>query len=159
MAGTHSAIEMAEMHPPRWAVHPMRVIFMISREPPPGLADRHRWSLAFHDFVSRSLVKVSERDHGARLACRTSSRVACLRETLVWETAACEPGGFSNARGGLVQSRNCLQCCAWAWMREEVGRLLGNVLPCEPLRMSIRCRGFVFAVWCMVLSEIATESA
>lgn len=53
-----SAIEMAEVTPPRWAVHPMRVIFMISREPPPQLADKQRWSPAFQDFVSAMLRKV-----------------------------------------------------------------------------------------------------
>ena len=53
-----SAVEMAEVAPPRWAVHPMRVIFMISRDPPPQLADRDRWSLPFHDFVAQCLQKV-----------------------------------------------------------------------------------------------------
>ncbi|DBA81690.1 hypothetical protein WJX77_002971 [Trebouxia sp. C0004] len=52
-----SAVEMAEVTPPRWSVHPMRVIFMISREPPPRLADRDRWSLTFHDFVAQCLQK------------------------------------------------------------------------------------------------------
>ena len=52
-----SAIEMAEVTPPRWAVHPMRVIFMISREPPPRLADAQRWSPAFHAFVAAALTK------------------------------------------------------------------------------------------------------
>ena len=33
-----SAIEMAEVKPPRHDVHPMRVIFMITREPPPTLS-------------------------------------------------------------------------------------------------------------------------
>ena len=53
-----SAVEMAEVTPPRWSVHPMRVIFMISRDPPPRLADRDRWSLTFHDFVAQCLQKV-----------------------------------------------------------------------------------------------------
>ncbi|EIE20841.1 Pkinase-domain-containing protein [Coccomyxa subellipsoidea C-169] len=52
-----SAIEMAEATPPRWAVHPMRVIFMISREPPPQLADKHAWSPAFQSFVASTLRK------------------------------------------------------------------------------------------------------
>ncbi|KAA6427027.1 MAG: Serine threonine kinase [Trebouxia sp. A1-2] len=52
-----SAVEMAEVTPPRWSVHPMRVIFMISRDPPPRLADRDRWSLTFHDFVAQCLQK------------------------------------------------------------------------------------------------------
>ncbi len=31
---------------------------MISRDPPPRLADRDRWSLTFHDFVAQCLQKV-----------------------------------------------------------------------------------------------------
>lgn len=52
-----SVIEMAEVVPPRWKVHPMRVIFQISREAPPRLADHARWSPALHDFVARCLQK------------------------------------------------------------------------------------------------------
>lgn len=58
-----SAVEMAEVTPPRWSVHPMRVIFMISRDPPPRLADRDRWSLTFHDFVAQCLQKVNPLTH------------------------------------------------------------------------------------------------
>lgn len=36
----------------------MRVIFQISREAPPRLADHARWSPALHDFVARCLQKV-----------------------------------------------------------------------------------------------------
>lgn len=53
-----SAIEMAELTPPRWNVHPMRVIFMISRDPPPELADKEIWSPVFQDFVAQCLQKV-----------------------------------------------------------------------------------------------------
>jgi serine/threonine-protein kinase 24/25/MST4 len=53
-----SAIEMAELTPPRWKVHPLRVIFMISREPPPGLAEPDRWSDTFQDFLTQCLQKV-----------------------------------------------------------------------------------------------------
>ncbi|XVE91630.1 hypothetical protein REPUB_Repub01dG0026800 [Reevesia pubescens] len=52
-----SAIEMAEGLPPRSAVHPMRVLFMISIEPAPMLEDKEKWSLVFHDFVAKSLTK------------------------------------------------------------------------------------------------------
>lgn len=54
-----SAIEMAEVTPPRWAVHPMRVIFMIPREPSPKLAEKQRWSPAFHSFLAAALRKVN----------------------------------------------------------------------------------------------------
>jgi hypothetical protein len=53
-----TAIEMAESQPPKWTINPMRVIFMITREPPPQLTDLDRWSLPFHDFVAQSLQKV-----------------------------------------------------------------------------------------------------
>ena len=53
-----SAIEMAEVTPPRWAVHPMRVIFMIPREPSPQLSDKRAWSPAFHSFLAAALRKV-----------------------------------------------------------------------------------------------------
>eukprot|EP00193_Tetraselmis_chui_P003626 CAMPEP_0177753396 /NCGR_PEP_ID=MMETSP0491_2-20121128/1440_1 /TAXON_ID=63592 /ORGANISM="Tetraselmis chuii, Strain PLY429" /LENGTH=314 /DNA_ID=CAMNT_0019268683 /DNA_START=121 /DNA_END=1065 /DNA_ORIENTATION=+ len=52
-----SAIEMGEMSPPRWSVHPMRVIFMISRDPPPHLTERDKWSLPMHDFIAQCLQK------------------------------------------------------------------------------------------------------
>ncbi|KAF7827962.1 serine/threonine-protein kinase dst1 isoform X1 [Senna tora] len=52
-----SAIEMAEGLPPRSAVHPMRVLFMISIEPAPMLEDKEKWSLHFHDFVAKCLTK------------------------------------------------------------------------------------------------------
>lgn len=52
-----SAIEMAEGLPPRSNVHPMRVLFMISREPAPMLEDKERWSLIFHDYVAKCLTK------------------------------------------------------------------------------------------------------
>lgn len=52
-----SAIEMAEGLPPRSAVHPMRVLFMISSEPAPMLEDKEKWSLIFHDFVAKCLTK------------------------------------------------------------------------------------------------------
>lgn len=52
-----SVIEMAEIVPPRHAVHPMRVIFQIDREAPPRLTERSKWSPALHDFVGRCLQK------------------------------------------------------------------------------------------------------
>ena len=52
-----SAIEMAEKYAPRWFVHPMRVLFMISKDPAPRLEDPKLWSAAFQDFVNRCLMK------------------------------------------------------------------------------------------------------
>ncbi|TYJ42933.1 hypothetical protein E1A91_A03G120400v1 [Gossypium mustelinum] len=47
-----SAIEMAEGVPPRSAVHPMRVLFMISIEPAPMLEDKEKWFVFYSLFMS-----------------------------------------------------------------------------------------------------------
>mmetsp|Transcript_1967 Transcript_1967/g.7052 ORF Transcript_1967/g.7052 Transcript_1967/m.7052 type:complete len:718 (+) Transcript_1967:157-2310(+) len=52
-----SAVEMAERSPPRSDIHPMRVIFMIAREPSPSFKDQSKWSASFKDFISQCLMK------------------------------------------------------------------------------------------------------
>ena len=52
-----TAIEMAETVPPHADVHPMRVIFKISREPPPRLSRPEDWSADFADFVAACAMK------------------------------------------------------------------------------------------------------
>ena len=56
-----TAIEMAEMVPPRSNVHPMRVLFAIPRDAPPTLKDKKKWSAEFHDFVKQCLEKDAAR--------------------------------------------------------------------------------------------------
>ena len=57
-----SAMEMAEVNPPRHDVHPMRVIFMITAEPSPALRENEGgWSDAFRDFTRRCLLKDARR--------------------------------------------------------------------------------------------------
>ncbi|KAI7836850.1 hypothetical protein COHA_009303 [Chlorella ohadii] len=62
-----SAIEMAEMFPPRWKINPNRVLFMVVKDPPPRLADKERWSLSFQDFVAQCLQKDPRARPTARL--------------------------------------------------------------------------------------------
>jgi serine/threonine protein kinase len=52
-----TAIEMAETRPPYADIHPMRVLFRISRDPPPLLQEPTRWSAAFASFLARCLTK------------------------------------------------------------------------------------------------------
>jgi serine/threonine-protein kinase 24/25/MST4 len=79
-----SAIEMAEVTPPRWAVHPMRVIFMISREPAPQLADKARWSPAFQSFVSAALQKVHHQPSISICGCQIVHESAVCTDTSCW---------------------------------------------------------------------------
>lgn len=59
-----SAIEMAEIEPPRFNVHPMRVIFMISKEASPCLTETDKWSATFHNFLEQALLKVCASQSG-----------------------------------------------------------------------------------------------
>lgn len=52
-----TALEMAECAPPHSNIHPMRVLFMIPKDPPPTLKDKDMWSPTFQDFVAQCLVK------------------------------------------------------------------------------------------------------
>lgn len=52
-----TAIEMAEILPPYHNTHPMRVLFMIPRNPPPTLSDPNKWSDKFHSFLAQCLTK------------------------------------------------------------------------------------------------------
>jgi serine/threonine protein kinase len=49
-----TALEMAAGVPPYATLHPMRVLYLIARGPPPAL-EGDGWSSAFRDFVSRCL--------------------------------------------------------------------------------------------------------
>ncbi|CAH2061995.1 unnamed protein product, partial [Iphiclides podalirius] len=54
-----TAIELAELQPPMFELHPMRVLFLMSKSgfKPPQLKDRERWSQVFHSFLKLALTK------------------------------------------------------------------------------------------------------
>eukprot|EP00047_Mylnosiga_fluctuans_P002871 m.226275 g.226275 ORF g.226275 m.226275 type:complete len:777 (+) comp11404_c0_seq1:48-2378(+) len=52
-----TAIEVAELAPPMFDLHPMRALYLIPKNPPPKLGDKGKWSKDFRDFVKSSLVK------------------------------------------------------------------------------------------------------
>lgn len=54
-----TAIELAELQPPMFDLHPMRALFLMSKSgfKPPTLKDKSRWSLEFHNFVKLALTK------------------------------------------------------------------------------------------------------
>ena len=53
------AIELAEGEPPYADLHPMKVLHLIPRNPPPQLSPTY--SSAFRDFVAQCLCKIPER--------------------------------------------------------------------------------------------------
>ncbi|XP_062324626.1 mitogen-activated protein kinase kinase kinase kinase 5 isoform X3 [Osmerus eperlanus] len=54
-----TSIELAELQPPMFDLHPMRALFLMSKSSfqPPRLKDRTKWSTAFQNFVKVSLTK------------------------------------------------------------------------------------------------------
>uniref|UniRef100_A0A3B1J5L8 Mitogen-activated protein kinase kinase kinase kinase n=1 Tax=Astyanax mexicanus TaxID=7994 RepID=A0A3B1J5L8_ASTMX len=54
-----TSIELAELQPPMFDLHPMRALFLMSKSSfqPPKLKDKMKWSTAFHNFLKVSLTK------------------------------------------------------------------------------------------------------
>ncbi|XP_058489786.1 mitogen-activated protein kinase kinase kinase kinase 5-like isoform X1 [Solea solea] len=54
-----TAIELAELQPPMFDVHPLRVLFLMSKSSyqPPKLKDKSKWSSTFYNFVKAMLVR------------------------------------------------------------------------------------------------------
>ncbi|XP_076014694.1 mitogen-activated protein kinase kinase kinase kinase 5 [Genypterus blacodes] len=54
-----TAIELAELQPPLFDVHPLRVLFLMSKSgyQPPKLKDKPKWSSNFYNFVKTMLVR------------------------------------------------------------------------------------------------------
>lgn len=74
-----TAIEMAETIPPHAALHPMRVLYLIVKEPPPQLRG-NGWSTEIRDFVSCCLQKDPKERASAKLLLehpfiRTANRI------------------------------------------------------------------------------------
>uniref|UniRef100_A0A8C5WCD4 Mitogen-activated protein kinase kinase kinase kinase n=1 Tax=Leptobrachium leishanense TaxID=445787 RepID=A0A8C5WCD4_9ANUR len=54
-----TAIELGELQPPMFDLHPMRALFLMSKSnfQPPKLKEKMKWSPVFHNFVKVSLTK------------------------------------------------------------------------------------------------------
>lgn len=88
-----TAMELAMGEPPHAQQHPMKVLFLIPKEPPPRL-EGSKWSKDFRDFVASCLVKDPEHRPGAKdllkhRFIKGASKVAKLQELIVrrqeWE--------------------------------------------------------------------------
>lgn len=54
-----TAIELAELQPPMYDLHPMRALFIMTKSSfkPPTLKAKDNWSHLFHDFIKMALTK------------------------------------------------------------------------------------------------------
>ncbi|CAM5129414.1 unnamed protein product [Natator depressus] len=62
-----TAVELAELQPPMFDVHPLRVLFLMSKSgyQSPKLKDKAKWTPAFHNFVKVTLTKNPKKRPGA----------------------------------------------------------------------------------------------
>ncbi|XP_017362070.1 mitogen-activated protein kinase kinase kinase kinase 1 isoform X2 [Cebus imitator] len=62
-----TAIELAELQPPLFDVHPLRVLFLMTKSgyQPPRLKEKGKWSAAFHNFIKVTLTKSPKKRPGA----------------------------------------------------------------------------------------------
>ncbi|XP_065051821.1 mitogen-activated protein kinase kinase kinase kinase 5-like [Rhopilema esculentum] len=54
-----TAIELAELQPPLFDLHPMRALYLISKRnyTPPNVKEKNKWSSDMRDFIKQSLTK------------------------------------------------------------------------------------------------------
>eukprot|EP00794_Sanderia_malayensis_P005703 gene5703-6405_t len=77
-------IELAEMQPPYHEMHPMRVLFKITKSSPPTLAAKSNWSADFHQFIADCLNKdASKRPSAADLLTHSFIREISDNQPLI----------------------------------------------------------------------------
>ena len=82
-----TAIELAELQPPMFDLHPMRALVIMSKSgfKPPQLRDRGRWSATLHAFVKVALTKnPKKRPTADRLLEVSVDDVGVIGWLLVW---------------------------------------------------------------------------
>uniref|UniRef100_A0AAY4A504 Mitogen-activated protein kinase kinase kinase kinase n=1 Tax=Denticeps clupeoides TaxID=299321 RepID=A0AAY4A504_9TELE len=79
-----TAIELAELQPPMFDLHPMRALVLMSKSSfqPPKLKEKSQWSADFHSFVKVSLTKNPRRRPTAEKLLQHSFVTQQLRKTL-----------------------------------------------------------------------------
>ncbi|XP_074497197.1 mitogen-activated protein kinase kinase kinase kinase 5 isoform X1 [Sebastes fasciatus] len=80
-----TAIELAELQPPLFDVHPLRVLFLMSKSgyQPPKLKDKSKWSSMFYSFVKAMLVRnPKKRPSASKLLTNTFLTQQCLNQEL-----------------------------------------------------------------------------
>ncbi|XP_016330464.1 mitogen-activated protein kinase kinase kinase kinase 5-like [Sinocyclocheilus anshuiensis] len=83
-----TAIELAELQPPLFDVHPLRVLFLMSKSgyQPPKLKDKSKWSTTFYNFVKSMLVRnPKKRPSAKKMLTHLFVTLPSLRQELTLE--------------------------------------------------------------------------
>lgn len=81
-----TAIELAELQPPMYDIHPMRALFIMTKSSfkPPTLKAKDNWSASFHDFVKMALTKnPKKRPSAERLLMHSFVRIPMDRRLVL----------------------------------------------------------------------------
>ncbi|KAF7696912.1 mitogen-activated protein kinase kinase kinase kinase 6 [Silurus meridionalis] len=82
-----TAIELAELQPPMFDLHPMRALMLMSKSSfqPPKLRDKTKWSREFHCFIKMTLTKSPRKRPTAEKLLQHSFITQLLTRNLVIE--------------------------------------------------------------------------
>uniref|UniRef100_A0AAX7SVG3 Mitogen-activated protein kinase kinase kinase kinase n=1 Tax=Astatotilapia calliptera TaxID=8154 RepID=A0AAX7SVG3_ASTCA len=82
-----TAIELAELQPPMFDLHPMRALMLMSKSSfqPPKLKDKAKWSAGFHSFVKMSLIKSTRKRPSAETLLQHPFVTQLLTRNLIIE--------------------------------------------------------------------------
>ena len=99
-----TAIELAEMAPPMFDLHPMRALYLIPKNKPPTLAEKKKWTGDFSKWLKEALTKnPAKRQDAEALQKHTwfkfvTSHAKCLEE-LVHRVNSSSGGDTSSSPG------------------------------------------------------------
>ncbi|XP_051520926.1 mitogen-activated protein kinase kinase kinase kinase 5-like isoform X2 [Myxocyprinus asiaticus] len=83
-----TTIELAELQPPLFDVHPLRVLFLMSKSgyQPPKLKDKSKWSTMFYSFVKSMLIRnPKKRPSAKKMLTHLFVTQQCLKQELTLE--------------------------------------------------------------------------
>uniref|UniRef100_A0A8C4LZ43 non-specific serine/threonine protein kinase n=1 Tax=Equus asinus asinus TaxID=83772 RepID=A0A8C4LZ43_EQUAS len=140
-----TAIELAELQPPLFDVHPLRVLFLMTKSgyQPPRLKEKGKWSAAFHNFVKVTLTKSPKKRPGAtKMLSKLSpiSQMGKLRHGGVNRGGRGRIGTLAPLLQGLTTVPSCppppflLALCCLAWPAQGCALLVKLFNGC-PLRI------------------------
>ncbi|KAM4627195.1 mitogen-activated protein kinase kinase kinase kinase 5 [Polymixia lowei] len=81
-----TAIELAELQPPLFDIHPLRVLFLMSKSgyQPPKLKDKSKWTSMFYNFVKAMLIRnPKKRASASKMLTHAFVTQQCLSQELI----------------------------------------------------------------------------
>uniref|UniRef100_A0A3P8YNB8 non-specific serine/threonine protein kinase n=1 Tax=Esox lucius TaxID=8010 RepID=A0A3P8YNB8_ESOLU len=117
-----TAIELAELQPPLFDVHPLRVLFLMSKSgyQPPKLKEKAKWSSMFYNFVKAMLIRnPKKRPSAAKMLTHLFLTQPSLKQDLILDLLEklrhpekLKPCLPAEEDDGEITVRHCCRPCA-----------------------------------------------